>query len=179
MDFGATRTYSKEFMDNWFSILQAAALGDREACIASSLRIGYLTGEENEVRSTLLFLQRDTTLTDPPAPRPVDDARCARQLHDAARDAVQGRHPTAVLVRAGQPVGGYHGADPRPNPGDAPAPTHAAAQGDVQPESVRTVLSRPGKMLIYNFMQETERVVPAGVAAGGQRGHQGDLGQGC
>ncbi|KJA22614.1 hypothetical protein HYPSUDRAFT_185942 [Hypholoma sublateritium FD-334 SS-4] len=49
VDFGATRTYSKEFMDNWFSILQAAALGDREECIASSLRIGYLTGEENEM----------------------------------------------------------------------------------------------------------------------------------
>ena len=50
MDFGATRTYSKAFMDDWFSILQAAARGDREECIESSLRIGYLTGEENEVR---------------------------------------------------------------------------------------------------------------------------------
>lgn len=49
VDFGATRTYSKEFMDKWFSILQAAALGDRDACIEWSLKVGYLTGDENEV----------------------------------------------------------------------------------------------------------------------------------
>ncbi|KAF9476631.1 ABC1-domain-containing protein [Pholiota conissans] len=48
VDFGATRTYTKEFMDNWFSILQAAALGDRETCIEWSLKVGYLTGEEDE-----------------------------------------------------------------------------------------------------------------------------------
>jgi len=48
VDFGATRTYSKEFMDNWFSLLQAAASGDRQACIDWSLKLGYLTGGENE-----------------------------------------------------------------------------------------------------------------------------------
>ncbi|KAF8958587.1 ABC1 family-domain-containing protein [Flammula alnicola] len=49
VDFGATRVYSKEFMDNWFSLLQAAALGDRDACIKWSLKLGYLTGEEDQV----------------------------------------------------------------------------------------------------------------------------------
>ncbi|KAF5329359.1 hypothetical protein D9619_009181 [Psilocybe cf. subviscida] len=49
VDFGATRTYSKEFMDSWFSILQAATLGDRDACIDWSLKVGYLTGQENEL----------------------------------------------------------------------------------------------------------------------------------
>ncbi|TFK47175.1 ABC1-domain-containing protein [Heliocybe sulcata] len=49
VDFGATREYSKEFMDNWLRLLLAAASEDREACIDSSLKLGYLTGEENEV----------------------------------------------------------------------------------------------------------------------------------
>jgi aarF domain-containing kinase len=49
VDFGATRTYSKEFMDTWLSLLQSAAADDREACIEWSLKLGYLTGEENQV----------------------------------------------------------------------------------------------------------------------------------
>lgn len=49
VDFGATREYTKEFMDNWLHLLQAAASGDREACIEWSLKLGYLTGEENDV----------------------------------------------------------------------------------------------------------------------------------
>jgi len=51
VDFGATREYSQEFMDNWLRLLQAAAAGDREACVKWSVKLGYLTGEENEVRS--------------------------------------------------------------------------------------------------------------------------------
>ncbi|KAF7312563.1 Atypical/ABC1/ABC1-A protein kinase [Mycena indigotica] len=49
IDFGATRAYGKEFMDGWLKLLQAAAAGNREACIEESKRIGYLTGEENEI----------------------------------------------------------------------------------------------------------------------------------
>jgi len=49
VDFGATREYSKEFIDNWLHLLQAAASGDRDACIEWSLKLGYLTGQENEV----------------------------------------------------------------------------------------------------------------------------------
>ena len=49
VDFGATRQYSKEFIDNWLHLLQAAAADDAEACIEWSRRLGYLTGEENEV----------------------------------------------------------------------------------------------------------------------------------
>lgn len=56
IDFGATRTYSKEFMDMWLSLLQSAAAGDREACIAWSLKLGYLTGEENQVSHCSLVL---------------------------------------------------------------------------------------------------------------------------
>ncbi|KAH9942839.1 ABC1-domain-containing protein [Amylocystis lapponica] len=49
VDFGATRAYSKTFIDSWLRVLQAALSGDREACIAESLALGYLTGAENEV----------------------------------------------------------------------------------------------------------------------------------
>lgn len=51
MDFGATREYSKEFMDSWLRLLQAGAAEDRDACVEWSIKLGYLTGEENEVRS--------------------------------------------------------------------------------------------------------------------------------
>ncbi|KAI0334215.1 ABC1-domain-containing protein [Cubamyces sp. BRFM 1775] len=49
VDFGATREYSKEFIDNWLRLLSAAVAEDRDACIEWSLKLGYLTGEENEV----------------------------------------------------------------------------------------------------------------------------------
>ena len=49
VDFGATREYTKEFMDDWLHFLQAAASEDRSACADWSLKLGYLTGEENEV----------------------------------------------------------------------------------------------------------------------------------
>lgn len=58
VDFGATREYSKEFMDNWLHLLQAAASDDRQACIDWSLKVGYLTGEENEVSYHLLLVCR-------------------------------------------------------------------------------------------------------------------------
>lgn len=48
IDFGATRTYSKEFIDKWMHILQAAVAEDRDECVRWSLELGYLTGEESE-----------------------------------------------------------------------------------------------------------------------------------
>ncbi|CDO75244.1 hypothetical protein BN946_scf184633.g3 [Trametes cinnabarina] len=49
VDFGATREYSKEFIDNWLHLLSAAVSEDRDACIQWSLKLGYLTGQENEI----------------------------------------------------------------------------------------------------------------------------------
>ncbi|KAN0080090.1 ABC1 family domain containing protein [Tylopilus felleus] len=49
VDFGATREYSKEFMDDWLHLLRAAASEDRNACADWSLKLGYLTGQENEI----------------------------------------------------------------------------------------------------------------------------------
>ena len=60
MDFGATRSYSATFMDNWFRLLLAAAQQDREGCLRWSLELGYLTGDENDVgRSLYDFLPFD------------------------------------------------------------------------------------------------------------------------
>jgi aarF domain-containing kinase len=55
VDFGATREYSKEFMDKWLRLLQAATAGNREACAEWSIKLGYLTGAENEVRIALFI----------------------------------------------------------------------------------------------------------------------------
>lgn len=49
IDFGASREYTKEFMDGWFRLLSAALRGDREVMREASEEIGYLTGEENDV----------------------------------------------------------------------------------------------------------------------------------
>ncbi|WVQ79464.1 hypothetical protein IAT38_001563 [Cryptococcus sp. DSM 104549] len=49
LDFGASREYTKEFMDGWYRLLKSALEGDREAMRVESLNLGYLTGEENDV----------------------------------------------------------------------------------------------------------------------------------
>ncbi|KAL0952847.1 hypothetical protein HGRIS_007072 [Hohenbuehelia grisea] len=49
VDFGATREYTQEFTDNWLHLLQAAVMQDRDECIEWSTKIGYLTGEENDI----------------------------------------------------------------------------------------------------------------------------------
>lgn len=48
IDFGATRDYSKEFVDGYIRIVWAAANRDEETLMAQSHRMGFLTGEEND-----------------------------------------------------------------------------------------------------------------------------------
>ena len=57
IDFGASREYTPEFMDAWHALLTAALEGDREGMREQSLRIGYFTGEEEEVRPSLALTQ--------------------------------------------------------------------------------------------------------------------------
>jgi aarF domain-containing kinase len=74
IDFGATRSYSKEFIDKWMHVLQAAVAEDREGCVKWSLELGYLTGQESKsmldahVRSMILlatpFRSRGTSNND-------------------------------------------------------------------------------------------------------------------
>ncbi|EIW71750.1 hypothetical protein TREMEDRAFT_21225, partial [Tremella mesenterica DSM 1558] len=49
VDFGASREYTKKFMDGWYRLLNAALSEDRQAMKDESLTLGYLTGEENDV----------------------------------------------------------------------------------------------------------------------------------
>ncbi|XP_023938650.1 atypical kinase COQ8B, mitochondrial isoform X1 [Bicyclus anynana] len=49
LDFGATRQYSKEFMDQYIEIIRAASDGDRDAILMKSLEMKFLTGYESKV----------------------------------------------------------------------------------------------------------------------------------
>lgn len=49
LDFGATRAYSKEFMDNYIQVIKAGADGDRETVLRLSRTMGFLTGYESKV----------------------------------------------------------------------------------------------------------------------------------
>jgi predicted unusual protein kinase regulating ubiquinone biosynthesis (AarF/ABC1/UbiB family) len=84
VDFGATREYSKVFMDNWARLLGAAAEDDREGCVHWSLKLGYLTGDENEVR-LCAACSYSILITGV-----LDNARRACAVDDDAGDAVQG-----------------------------------------------------------------------------------------
>ena len=46
IDFGATREYSKEFVDGYMTLVWAAANRDKESLINVSKKLGFLTGDE-------------------------------------------------------------------------------------------------------------------------------------
>ncbi len=47
LDFGATREYSKYFVDRYIKIIRAAADNDREGVLKWSRELKFLTGYEN------------------------------------------------------------------------------------------------------------------------------------
>ncbi|CAB3226469.1 unnamed protein product [Arctia plantaginis] len=49
LDFGATRVYSKEFMDTYIEIIHAASCGDRDAILRMSRDMKFLTGYESKI----------------------------------------------------------------------------------------------------------------------------------
>jgi aarF domain-containing kinase len=49
LDFGASRVYSKKFVDDYMRILKAAFDGDRKTMLIYSRKIGFLTGYESKV----------------------------------------------------------------------------------------------------------------------------------
>jgi aarF domain-containing kinase len=49
LDFGASREYSKPFMDQYVRILKAACDSDRETVLAVSKDLGFLTGYESRL----------------------------------------------------------------------------------------------------------------------------------
>jgi aarF domain-containing kinase len=48
IDFGATRSFPKEFVDGYLRIVWASANRDEETLLNQSYRMGFLTGEEND-----------------------------------------------------------------------------------------------------------------------------------
>ena len=50
LDFGASRDYSKQFVDDYLRVIHSAVIGDREGVIDASKALGYLTGYESKVR---------------------------------------------------------------------------------------------------------------------------------
>lgn len=58
LDFGATREYSKEFMDQYIEIIKAASVGDRAAILRMSKEMKFLTGYESKVSKSVIELYR-------------------------------------------------------------------------------------------------------------------------
>ena len=50
MDFGASRDYSKQFVDNYLDVIHSAVVRDREGVVKASKALGYLTGYESKVQ---------------------------------------------------------------------------------------------------------------------------------
>ena len=48
IDFGASREYSKEFVDGYIELVWAAANKDRETLLTASRKLGFLTGDEHQ-----------------------------------------------------------------------------------------------------------------------------------
>ncbi|KAK3696377.1 hypothetical protein QZH41_020250 [Actinostola sp. cb2023] len=49
LDFGASREYSKSFVDNYIKIIRGSANGDRQMVIDSSIALSFLTGYESKI----------------------------------------------------------------------------------------------------------------------------------
>jgi len=60
LDFGATRQFSRRFVDLYIQVIEAAAKGDREMILTLSEKMGFLTGYEAKVRGYSLW---NTTVT--------------------------------------------------------------------------------------------------------------------
>lgn len=50
LDFGASHRYDASFVDHYLRLVYGSAIGDRDMIIRASLRMGFLTGDESEVR---------------------------------------------------------------------------------------------------------------------------------
>ncbi|KAJ1522598.1 hypothetical protein ONE63_001779 [Megalurothrips usitatus] len=49
LDFGATRSYDKAFMDKYIEVIKGASVGDREKVLNLSREMGFLTGYESKI----------------------------------------------------------------------------------------------------------------------------------
>lgn len=99
IDFGATRPYTQEFMDQWLCLLRAAISGDRDACIRWSESIGYLTGDESETMRDAhvasMCALGEPFRTDAPIPYPFEG--------QTITDRVRGQIPIMLRERLRPP----------------------------------------------------------------------------
>ena len=49
LDFGASREYSKEFVDKYIRVIEGAADGNRQQVLEYSRALGFLAGYESKV----------------------------------------------------------------------------------------------------------------------------------
>lgn len=56
LDFGASREFSKTFVDKYISVIKAAADHDRQQVLFGSRDLGFLTGYETKVYLVISFL---------------------------------------------------------------------------------------------------------------------------
>lgn len=133
VDFGATREYKKEFMDNWLRLLQAAASEDRTACAEVSRNLGYLTGEENEVRLCPTRHRRPTHLL---TQQCTGHAQCSHRLDSASGDPFQTRDDSAFCIWTWNAMGRHHSSNTSYPTPDAQAQIDSPAKGNIQSKSV-------------------------------------------
>jgi aarF domain-containing kinase len=48
IDFGASRLYRKPFVDEYLRMVYACSIRDRKGVIESSIKLGFLTGDESK-----------------------------------------------------------------------------------------------------------------------------------
>ncbi len=65
LDFGASRSYEKKFIDQYLQVVKAALDGDRKKVLAYSEKMGFLTGYESKVPD-IIFLNIGLYFWDPP-----------------------------------------------------------------------------------------------------------------
>lgn len=119
IDFGASREYTKQFMDGWYRLLKSALEGDREKMRVESLSLGYLTGQENDVGLFPFFISRDFTDT------PLGNGPGTSRLHGPRRLPLC--PPRPIPIR--QPDN--HRLHPRTHPHHAQTPSHPATPRNV------------------------------------------------
>lgn len=113
-------------MDSWFRLLQAGAAGDRATCVEWSAKLGYLTGEENEVRTTF-FMKHRSIFTFGFS----DNARRTHSIHDSPGSALQDVHTPTSRFRARNRVGSHDGGNQRAYSCHAQKSAYASPERDV------------------------------------------------
>jgi hypothetical protein len=143
VDFGATREYSRVFIDRWLRLLRAAAADDTEGAVRWSRELGYLTGEENEVRDLFCLLpsliQADAHPFSSFSYCDTGYDGCARSFHLSPWHTLPVLYTSTVLLRPRLDVDANYARDSRTDPSHAPAPAHAASAGDILPQSVSSL----------------------------------------